>query len=100
MSSLDATSVSSTVTPRVYAWHIPNPNLHLYATSEWCSLGPHCRFELWLRAQVREMGDAARTEALRAAEREVEGAEDVDTEAVTDSPELVLHIADNVVGNV
>ncbi|KAF7366983.1 hypothetical protein MSAN_00957000 [Mycena sanguinolenta] len=52
------------------------------------------------RTEDREMGDAARVEVLRAAESEVEGAEDVDAEAVADSLELVLRIADDVVGDV
>ncbi|KAF7349551.1 hypothetical protein MSAN_01745600 [Mycena sanguinolenta] len=48
----------------------------------------------------REMADVARAEALRAAESEVEGAEDVDAEAVADSLELVLRIAGDVSGDV
>ncbi|KAF7363837.1 hypothetical protein MSAN_01041700 [Mycena sanguinolenta] len=52
-----------------------------------------------LAAAEEEMPDAARAEALRAAESEVEGVEDVDAEAVADSLELVLRIADDVAGD-
>lgn len=46
-----------------------------------------------------EMADSARAEALRAAESEVEGAEDVDAEAVANALQLVLCMADHVSGN-
>ncbi|KAF7346639.1 hypothetical protein MSAN_01801400 [Mycena sanguinolenta] len=47
------------------------------------------------RKEETEMADAAHAEALRMAESEVEGAEDVDAEAVADSLELVLRMADD-----
>ncbi|KAJ6493155.1 hypothetical protein C8R45DRAFT_1095669 [Mycena sanguinolenta] len=49
-------------------------------------------------AADEEMPDAAHTEALRAAESEVEGVEDVDAEAVADALQLVLRMADDVSG--
>ncbi|KAJ6476961.1 hypothetical protein C8R45DRAFT_1158132 [Mycena sanguinolenta] len=49
-------------------------------------------------AADEEMPDAAHAEALRAAESEVEGVEDVDAEAVADALQLVLRMADDVSG--
>ncbi|KAF7344316.1 hypothetical protein MSAN_01912500 [Mycena sanguinolenta] len=48
---------------------------------------------------AEEMPDTVHAEVLCTTESEVEGMEDIDAEAVADSLELVLRIADNVGGD-